>query len=66
MSLTCILAIKGKAKEVLDSISNGLVHTHARVRYEAVTALGWMLKAVSPCIQKNFHSNIIPALYILI
>jgi len=63
MSQACRDAFKGNAVEVLNYISNGLVHTHPRVRYAALTALGMILEEIAPYIQKKFHSNIIPALY---
>jgi hypothetical protein len=63
MSQACRDVFKGNAVEVLNYISNGLVHLHPRVRYAALTALGMLLEEIAPHIQNKFHGNIIPALY---
>jgi hypothetical protein len=63
MSQACRDTFKLSTVEVLNYISNGLVHTHPRVRYAALTALGMLLEEIAPHIQKKFHANIVPALY---
>jgi ribosomal protein S13 len=62
MAQGCAEIFKTNVVDLLNYISQGLVHAHPRVIYAALTALGLLLEEIAPVIQKKFHSNIIPAL----
>ena len=42
---------------------NGLSDEHARVRYQALTALGLILNETSPSLQNKHHGTIMPKLF---
>ena len=49
-------------KELLEYISNGLIHPHPRVRYMALLFFGNLLTETAPKPQKEFANNILPGL----
>ena len=53
---------KKNLKELLQYISQGLIHEHPRVRYMALIFLGNLLTETAPNPQKNYIGNILPAL----
>jgi hypothetical protein len=53
-------------KELLNYISKGLVHQHPRVRYMALTFFGNLLTETAPKPQKEYTSNILPGLAMLL
>ena len=62
MSEGCKESFSKNIKEFLEFISKGLTHAHPRVRYAALFAFGSVLKCTAPKPQKEFTSNILPAL----
>ena len=49
-------------KELLQYISNGLIHEHPRVRYMALIFFGNLLTETAPKPQKEFANNILPGI----
>jgi hypothetical protein len=62
LSEACKDLYKSNIVDLLQYISNGLVHEHVRVKYAALTALAFLLEDTAPLIQKKYHSNVLPAI----
>lgn len=62
MAQGCAEIFRSNILDLLNYISQGLVNSHPRVIYAALTALGLLVEEIAPTIQKKYHSNIVPAL----
>ncbi len=59
ISDTCAEMFKKNIEEIMKMAASGLMDSHPRVRYEALTSLGLLLTEMAPEAQKKYHDQLI-------
>ena len=62
ISAGCKNTFKKNMDEIMQLAAKGLMDSHPRVRFEALTSLGLLLTELAPKAQKKFHPELVPLL----